>query len=300
MTDDGRGRLETAVWAVVLLVPLAGLVWEFGTSILTSVPGTSNLPLAIIEDLEVTMYLFVIVLGGGTLLAFVYAAIRYADNGESRPSIMPPNWRQGTFAAWIAIVVAALLVTGIAGGTVLLNIDSGPSTAAATWGSQGELTYKVVGVQWTWMVGAKHLPTMQRRIIRVPANTTIHLRITSKDVIHSFAIQELGVKKDAVPGQWNHYSFMVREPGEYQINCAELCGAGHSQMTPTLVVMPRDEYAQWVVDNGGTNPFNETNTGTTTMNNSSNGSQSANNSNTTATASSAINLPPREVLRDAR
>ncbi len=296
MTDGGQSRLETALWGLVLLVGPIGLVWEFGGSILHALPLSGNFPIRFIHHIEVVMYTLVIVLGGGTLLAFIYAATRYSDGVGGRPQSMSVDWGQRTFVAWIGIVIAVLLVTATAGATTLLNVDSGdPPTGSANddLETAGTITYKVTGVQWTWMVkptDPKHLPFAMRRTIRVPANTTIKLQITSKDVIHSFAIQKLGVKKDAVPGQMNSYWFVARQPGRYQINCAELCGAGHSQMTPTLVVMPRDEYAEWVVAHGGTNPFekisvNGTNAtaNRTTMNTTSTSAGAGNGSNASQT-----------------
>ncbi|WP_254526062.1 cytochrome c oxidase subunit II [Natrinema caseinilyticum] len=262
--EDSRGYGESLLWALVLLVGPAGLVWEFGLSIIHTLPLSENLPIRFIEHIEVAMYTLVIVLGGGTLLAFIYAAIRYSDEFKRAPDAMSVNWAQRSFIAWIAVIIAVLLITATVGATTLMTVDSGPAppdSAGNQIDTEEALTYKVVGVQWTWMVKPvqpNHLGFAMRREIRVPANTTIHLEITSKDVIHSFAIQELGVKKDAVPGQVNHYWFVAQEPGRYQINCAELCGAGHSQMTPTLVVMPREEYGQWVVEQGGTNPFKST------------------------------------------
>lgn len=281
MSDGGQSRLESLLWGLVLLVGPAGLVWEFGTSIRHTLPLPGSLPIQLIDHVEVIMYILAIVLGGGTLLAFIYAAVRYADVDDRRPASMPINWRQKTFITWMAVVISVLLITATVGATTLMTVDSGPPPSGEKYNTEGSMTYKVVGVQWTWMVKPvepKHLPFMMRRTIRVPANTTIHLEITSKDVIHSFAIQELGVKKDAVPGQVNDYWFVARDPGRYQINCAELCGAGHSQMTPELVVMPRDEYAQWVVDQGGTNPFEQVSVNTTTTTGAENQSNASNQS----------------------
>ena len=39
----------------------------------------------------------------------------------------------------------------------------------------------------------------------IPAHTNVRLNITSKDVIHSLFIPELGVKMDAVPGRFNYW-----------------------------------------------------------------------------------------------
>lgn len=264
---DETGRLELAAWTAVFLVPFIGLLWEFGTALLE--PGSplrtalttvrahrleDTVPISVVSSLETTIFGFAIVLGGAVLLTFIYATLRYSETLRDRPALMSRNWVRGSFLGWFSLVMAVFVITGFMAGAVLLNTESNP-TPTRTYETKGEVTYMVVGVQWTWMMNAKHLAHPMRRTMYVPANTTVHLKIKSKDVIHSFAIQAFGVKKDAVPGQVNTAYFIARDPGRYQINCAELCGAGHSQMTPELVVLPRDQYAEWVVEHGGTNPF---------------------------------------------
>jgi len=122
------------------------------------------------------------------------------------------------------------------------------------------------------------VPFVQSQRVVIPANTLIHFDVTSGDVIHSFAIQSLGIKKDAIPGQTNHASFMIDSatPHEggvdagqsttvqagdqqitaipYQINCAELCGKGHSEMVATMLVVSPQDYSTWVKANGGSTP----------------------------------------------
>ncbi|MFB6195737.1 MAG: hypothetical protein ABEI80_06170 [Haloplanus sp.] len=263
------GRLELAAWTAVLLVPFVGLLWEFGTALLE--PGSplrtalatvrahrleNTVPIGVVSSLQRTIFGFAIVLGGAVVLTFIYATVRYSETLRDRPTQMARNWIRGSFLGWFSLVLAVFVITGFMAGAILLSTESNP-TPTRTYDTEGEVTYMVVGVQWTWMMNAGHLAHPMRRRMYVPANTTVHLRIKSKDVIHSFAIQAFGVKKDAVPGQTNSAYFIARDPGRYQINCAELCGAGHSQMTPQLVVLPRQQYAEWVVEHGGTNPFQE-------------------------------------------
>ncbi|MFB6135594.1 MAG: hypothetical protein ABEJ04_02445 [Halobacteriaceae archaeon] len=260
-------RLELLAWTLVFLVPLFGLLWEFGTALME--PGSrlrtllstveahrleDTVPIGVVSNLESTIFGLALVLGGGVLVVFIYATLRYSSTLTDRPDRMATNWIRGSFLGWFTLVVAVFVVTGFMSGAVLLNTEGNP-TPSKTYDTEGQVTYTVVGVQWTWMMNAEHLAHPMRRTMYVPANTTVHLKIKSKDVIHSFAVQAFGVKKDAVPGQTNEAYFVARDPGRYQVNCAELCGAGHSQMTPTLVVLPRDEYAEWVVEHGGENPF---------------------------------------------
>ena len=65
----------------------------------------------------------------------------------------------------------------------------------------------------------------------VPTDTTVMLKITASDVIHSWWIPKLGGKADAVPGHVERD--LVQDPasrGTYSGQCAELCGSDHADM----------------------------------------------------------------------
>ena len=64
----------------------------------------------------------------------------------------------------------------------------------------------------------------------VPTNTTVVLKITSSDVIHSWWIPKLGGKADATPGHTNETWFKISKAGIYEGQCAELCGSNHADM----------------------------------------------------------------------
>jgi cytochrome c oxidase subunit 2 len=64
----------------------------------------------------------------------------------------------------------------------------------------------------------------------LPTNVNIKLVITSKDVIHSFAVPALGIKMDAVPGRLNQVTVHIFKSGIYYGQCSELCGVNHAFM----------------------------------------------------------------------
>lgn len=68
----------------------------------------------------------------------------------------------------------------------------------------------------------------------VPTNVNVKLIITSKDVIHSFAVPALGIKMDAVPGRLNQVTVHIYKPGIYFGQCSELCGVNHAFMPIAL------------------------------------------------------------------
>ena len=80
----------------------------------------------------------------------------------------------------------------------------------------------------------------------LPANRPVDLRLTAQDVIHGFAIPELRLKQNAVPGQTIHLHFTPTIPGSYAIQCTQLCGLGHYRMQATLRIVTPNEYTAWL------------------------------------------------------
>ncbi len=79
----------------------------------------------------------------------------------------------------------------------------------------------------------------------LPANREVDLALHAQDVIHGFAIPELRVKQNAIPGQTVHIHFTPTTPGTYAILCTQLCGLGHYRMNATLRVLPPEEFTAW-------------------------------------------------------
>jgi cytochrome c oxidase subunit II len=82
----------------------------------------------------------------------------------------------------------------------------------------------------------------------VPVGRQVELRMRSTDVIHNFAVPELRVKRDVVPGITTKLIFDPTRPGIYPVICSELCGVGHSVMRARLVVKSKADYAAWAAD----------------------------------------------------
>jgi cytochrome c oxidase subunit 2 len=84
-------------------------------------------------------------------------------------------------------------------------------------------------------------------IIHVPVNKPVIAYIGSKDVIHSFKIIAMRVTQDAIPGMRIPTWFKATKEGRYQINCAQLCGAGHYSMSGGFIIVESQEkYDAWL------------------------------------------------------
>jgi len=84
----------------------------------------------------------------------------------------------------------------------------------------------------------------------VPVRTNVIAYITSMDVIHSFKVIPLRVTQDAIPGIRVPIHFFATKTNTYQINCAQLCGNGHSGMKGIIRVLEPAEFEAWLKKKG--------------------------------------------------
>jgi cytochrome c oxidase subunit 2 len=88
--------------------------------------------------------------------------------------------------------------------------------------------------------------------IHVPVNKPVIAYVSSKDVIHSFKIVAMRTCQDAIPGLRIPCWFTPTKIGRYQVNCAQLCGGGHSAMTGGfLTVESQADYDKWLKSKSG-------------------------------------------------
>ncbi len=135
-----------------------------------------------------------------------------------------------------------------------------------------ELTIKVTGFMWRWhyeYVGQQvafmsELATPYEQVINrapkdshylrevnnplvLPINTKVRLLMTANDVIHSWWVPDLAVKKDAIPGFINETWTRIDEVGTYRGQCAELCGARHAFMPIVVEAVAKNEFDAWLL-----------------------------------------------------
>ena len=227
-------------------------------------------PIGIISDFQQTLFLIAILGGGATVALVVYAVFGFAAGRRSAPII--PRAGAGRFTLSVFVIGLAFLMTTtmfVGASTLAQTDEAGASDAAANLDVSRQLGVDVAAAQWSWRADVEGVPGTQSERIVVPAGTVLDLEITSADVVHSFAIQELGVKKDAMPGQTNAaWLYVEHVEGEttveadgqslaadsYAVTCAELCGRGHSTMVGSLLVVSPEDYETWVEAQNGTLP----------------------------------------------
>ncbi len=147
----------------------------------------------------------------------------------------------------------------------------------------GEKNYKMIDAENQLgqdFSDAKNIDDIILDELVLPVGQKVRVRITSRDVLHNFAIPHFFVKMDAVPGMPTYFVFtptitteqyrenlsshpdwqvpadatdpdskMRWEEFNYELACAELCGRSHYSMRKIVKVVSREEYNQWLKDN---------------------------------------------------
>jgi cytochrome c oxidase subunit II len=174
----------------------------------------------------------------------IYAGLKFRD----RPGHIAKQFHGHNFLELLWTVVPTIMVISF---SVLsfqkLNVMNDTSNAG--------MTVDVQGQQWTWTMSYPKEDTFKlsdgtylqaAQELHIPVNTKVHINLSSKDVIHSFWVPNIGGKKDAVPGRHTDLWIQADKPGTYKGQCFEFCGTGHADMLITLVVHTPDDYATWV------------------------------------------------------
>jgi cytochrome c oxidase subunit II len=192
------------------------------------------------------------------LALLVYIVVKFRASANPVPSKVHHNTLLEV--AWTLIPVIILVVIAIP-SFKLLYYEAEIPTA--------DVHIKAIGKQWFWTyeypgadagftydsLGLSDEDDVKRgeprllgvdNIIEVPVNKVIEVETTGADVIHSWAVPQLGVKMDAVPGRLNHTWFKATQLGTFYGQCSELCGARHAFMPIEVKVVSDADYAAWL------------------------------------------------------
>ncbi|TAL59915.1 MAG: cytochrome c oxidase subunit II [Legionella sp.] len=190
----------------------------------------------------------------------IYSLIHHRKSKGYKAAVFHENLRLEVL--WSIIPFLILVGLAIPATKVLIRMDD---TA------QSDLTIKVVGYQWRWQYqyldqgisyfsnlatpysqiqneqkkGEWYLLEVDKPLV-VPINKKIRFLVTSNDVIHSWWVPELGIKRDAIPGFMYEAWARIEKPGIYRGQCAELCGINHGFMPIVVKAVTPEEFAQWV------------------------------------------------------
>ena len=181
----------------------------------------------------------------------------------------PASFSHSTAAEviWTAIPVVILLIMAVPAAETMVKLEDSrdPDISIVVTAYQWKWHYKYQdeGVEFYSSLARPSLAARTRRSgvdvnsvenyllevdnpVVVPRGAKVRLLLTSNDVIHSWWVPELAIKKDAIPGIVNETWFNANEVGTYRGQCAELCGKDHGYMPVVVKVVERAAYTAWV------------------------------------------------------
>ncbi|MFA1610619.1 cytochrome c oxidase subunit II [Halobellus rubicundus] len=184
----------------------------------------------------------------------IYTVVKFRNNDE--PSPTKENRRLEI--TWTIATAIILLFVGVASYGVLANenVSGQPQVqnAAGDAVDGDPVVVRAEAYQWGWEMSYPEAGNFSTGTnIVVPVDRPVHIRVTSRDVIHGFHAPDLALKVDAMPGQVNTIKTVPYETGEFQGYCTEYCGVAHSQMYFTIEVVSQEEYQQWLDEQQNSN-----------------------------------------------
>ena len=213
-----------------------------------------------IEDFHRLLLYIIIAVCLFVLALLVVVVVKYRAGANPVPSKVHHNTLLEV--AWTLIPVIILVFIAVPSFRLLYYEAAIPKP---------DVTLKAIGKQWFWSyeyagsaagftydsVGLSDADAKKAdkprllgvdNPVYVPVNKVVEIDTVGADVIHSWAMPQMGVKMDAVPGRINHTWFKPTSTGVFYGQCSELCGARHAYMPIELHVVSEAEYNSWLAD----------------------------------------------------
>lgn len=198
----------------------------------------------------------------GTLVfgIMIYSLINHRKSKGYTPATFSHNLLLEL--VWFVIPLLILIGLAIPATRIMIRMDDT---------NLADITVKIVGYQWRWQYeymdqgityfsnlstpeaqiqnqeqkGEWYLSEVDKPLV-LPVNKKIRFLVTSNDVIHSWWVPELGVKRDAIPGFMYESWAKIEKTGVYRGQCSELCGVHHAFMPIVVKAVNEEEFTQWV------------------------------------------------------
>jgi len=230
-------------------------------------PGVTEIGADIYELHMLIMWICVLI--GVAVFAVMFYSI-YAHRKSKGHQASQFHESTKVEVAWTVVPFLILIAMAVPATSTLLEVYDN---------DEAELDILITGYQWKWkyeylvesgepVAFFSNLATSQEEIYNtdkkgdnyllevdeplvIPTNTKVRFLVTANDVIHSWWVPEIAVKRDAIPGFINEAWTRVPEEGIYRGQCTELCGAYHGFMPVEVHAVSRDEFDAWMAAKRG-------------------------------------------------
>jgi cytochrome c oxidase subunit 2 len=233
-------------------------------------PVEASTHAAEIDHLIVIIHWLMTVLFVGWGAFFVFVLFRFRKGGNPRADYHGAKGKISKFLEIGIVVVEAVLLIFYAIPAWATRVRDFPAPDQA-------VVVRVVGEQFAWnvhypgpdqkfgrtdisLIAAENPLGLDRRDpdakddittinqLTLPVDRPVLVHLSSKDVIHSFALYEMRVKQDAVPGLDIPVWFIPNRVGDYEIACSQLCGLGHYRMRGFVNIKSAADYQAFLAE----------------------------------------------------
>ena len=224
----------------------------------------------ILDGVLFSVHTHMLLIFASWLALFVVALIKFRSGANPTPR------QEGVKGVWPFVAIGAVVV----GDVIILATQALPA-----WSARNEpppagarpLEIQIAAEQFAWnihypgpdgvfgrttqpLVNASNPVGIDRadpaaaddvgmvNVLMLPIDRTIVIQLTSRDVIHSFTLNEMRVKQDANPGMTARVWFTPITIGNWEIACSQLCGLGHYRMRGEYHVVDRAAWDRWQRD----------------------------------------------------
>ena len=228
-------------------------------------PGATEVSRSVF-NLHMTIFWISVIIGAIVFAVMFWSMIMHRRSKGA----VPAKFHENLTVEILWTVIPLLILVGMAVPATRTLIDIYDT-------SDADLDILVTGYQWRWQYNymgegvsfMSNMSTPREQIsnqqakgehyllevdepLVVPTGQKVRFLITSADVIHSWWVPALAVKKDAIPGFINESWTRIDEPGIYRGQCTELCGRDHAFMPIVVDARSPEDFAVWLADKKAT------------------------------------------------
>jgi cytochrome c oxidase subunit II len=166
----------------------------------------------------------------------VYSVWKFRAAPDDEDDGSPIHGHTGLEVVWTAVPAALVTAISIYSGIVLVQVEKIPAD---------HRVIDVTAQQFAWSFEYPEAKITSGQLA-LPINQPVELKLSSKDVIHSFWVPEWRMKKDAVPGIASNVIVTPTKLGTFTVICTELCGLGHATMRAKALVLTQEGFDRWI------------------------------------------------------
>lgn len=203
-------------------------------------PGTDQIDTLLWIGFAAAAILLVAIAG-----ALLYVVRRYrSERGAEPRQLLSGRKLQFRVGAVLTVFAALLFILGV---VFTDNAREKPTTGEAGLASAESepLKIKATGQQWLWRYDYPNGAFSYYKLV-VPADTAVELELVSTDVVHTWNVEELAGKADAVPGKTNDVLFITDDEGIFEGESATLSGQAYASMRTAVEVVSPEEYEDFI------------------------------------------------------